>query len=228
MAAILTASPPLSSSSRHPNTISTIRSSSLFPRQSRRFRCSAGSPEGSGAPPLLKVAVGGVTELLRLFSPKDSREDAVGIREEVSLPRSVDDVLGFLAADYERAYFLTGNFTPDIYAEDCLFEDPTIMFRGRARYAQNLDLLVPFFDDPSLELEKIEKGCNNELNFILATWKLRTYLKLPWRPFIAIGGKTTYDLDKDFKIVRHAESWNVSSLEAISQIFKVASREIDS
>ncbi|XP_073005033.1 uncharacterized protein [Typha latifolia] len=206
MAAILTASPPLSSSSRHPNTISTIRSSSLFPRQSRRFRCSAGSPEGSGAPPLLKVAVGGVTELLRLFSPKDSREDAVGIREEVSLPRSVDDVLGFLAADYERAYFLT----------------------GRARYAQNLDLLVPFFDDPSLELEKIEKGCNNELNFILATWKLRTYLKLPWRPFIAIGGKTTYDLDKDFKIVRHAESWNVSSLEAISQIFKVASREIDS
>lgn len=24
----------------------------------------------------------------------------------------------------------TGNFTPEIYAEDCLFEDPTIKFRG--------------------------------------------------------------------------------------------------
>jgi hypothetical protein len=28
---------------------------------------------------------------------------------------------------------------------------------GRSRYAQNLDLLVPFFDSPPLELENIEK-----------------------------------------------------------------------
>lgn len=32
-----------------------------------------------------------------------------------------------------------------------------LLLVGRSRYSQNLDLLVPFFDSPSLELENIEK-----------------------------------------------------------------------
>jgi len=132
---------------------------------------------------------------------------------------SVEDVLALLEDDYRRAYFLTGDFTPGIYTEDCLFEDPTIKFRGLSRYSQNLDLLVPFFDSPSLELENIEKGLRVETTFVKATWKLRTYLRLPWRPLIAIRGNTTYDLNEDYKVVRHSESWDVSALEAISQIF---------
>ncbi|XWS64996.1 hypothetical protein CRYUN_Cryun05aG0052800 [Craigia yunnanensis] len=43
----------------------------------------------------------------------------------------------------------------------------------------------------------------------------RTYLKLPWRSLISIDGTTFYELDEKFTIVRHAESWNVSALEAI-------------
>jgi len=121
-------------------------------------------------------------------------------------------VLALLEDDYRRAYFLTGDFTPGIYTEDCLFEDPTIKFRGLSRYSQNLDLLVPFFDSPSLELENIEKGLRVETKFVKATWKLRTYLRLPWRPLIAIRGNTTYDLNEDYKVVRHSESWDVSAL----------------
>ncbi|XP_008813002.2 uncharacterized protein LOC103723761 isoform X1 [Phoenix dactylifera] len=192
----------------------------------RSLRCFSRPRGGSGAPPLLKIAVGGVTELLRLFSP-DKRRDESRIGREVSLARGVDDVVQILKSDYDRAYFLTGNFNSDIYAEDCLFEDPTIKFRGKAQYSQNLELLVPFFDHPSLKLEKIEKGSHDEVDFILATWKLRTYLKFPWRPLIGIKGTTTYDLDENFNIVRHAESWNVSALEAIGQIFKLGSKDGD-
>ncbi|XWS22437.1 hypothetical protein CRYUN_Cryun29cG0034300 [Craigia yunnanensis] len=47
----------------------------------------------------------------------------------------------------------------------------------------------------------------------------KTYLKLPWRPLISIDGSTFYEFDEKFTIVRHAESWNVSALEAIGQIF---------
>lgn len=32
-----------------------------------------------------------------------------------------------------------------------------LFFLGRDRYSQNLELLVPFFDHSSLELEKIDK-----------------------------------------------------------------------
>ncbi|KAF0907069.1 hypothetical protein E2562_014671 [Oryza meyeriana var. granulata] len=127
-------------------------------------RCSSGSPGSGGdggTPPLVRAAVSAVTELLRVVSPKNQRDDALqkGAPRgaDLDLPRSVDDVVAVLEADYQRAYFLTGNFTPDIYTEDCLFEDPTIKFRGRSRYSQNLDLLVPFFDSPSLELENIKK-----------------------------------------------------------------------
>uniref|UniRef100_A0A0A9HWK4 Uncharacterized protein n=1 Tax=Arundo donax TaxID=35708 RepID=A0A0A9HWK4_ARUDO len=78
---------------------------------------------------------------------------------------------------------------------------------------------MPFFDSPSLELENIEKGSRVETKFVKATWKLRTYLRLPWRPLIAIRGNTTYDLNEDYKVIMHSESWDVSALEAIGQIF---------
>ncbi|KAJ7978087.1 Nuclear transport factor 2 (NTF2) family protein [Quillaja saponaria] len=172
---------------------------------------------------ILKIAVSGVTELLRLFSPANKNSNlSREIQDEISVS-SVDDVLRILTSDYENAYFVTGNFTSEIYADDCTFEDPTITFRGRELYSRNLKLLLPFFDCPSIGLRAIVKDISSETNFVLATWKLRTYLKLPWRPLIAIDGSTIYELDEDFKIVRHAESWNVSALEAIGQIFTFGS-----
>ncbi|XP_066383287.1 uncharacterized protein [Miscanthus floridulus] len=174
------------------------------------------------APPVVRAAVSAVTELLRALSPNKNIRDGATQQGDDPVPPScgsVDDVLAVLQEDYRRAYFLTGDFTPGIYTEDCLFEDPTIKFRGLSRYSQNLDLLVPFFDSPSLELESIEKGLRVETKFVKATWKLRTYLRLPWRPLIAIRGNTTYDLNEDFKVTRHSESWDVSALEAIAQIF---------
>lgn len=115
--------------------------------------------------------------------------------------------------------FNLGLFTSGIYAEDCVFEDPTIKFRGRDLYSRNLQLLVPFFDSPSIKLEKIEKGNDSNAGVIVAYWKLRTSLKLPWQPLISVDGKTVYDLDEQLKIVKHVESWNISALEAVGQIF---------
>lgn len=174
----------------------------------------------SKTPQILKLTVRGVTELLRLFSSSKNRLETVSDTkaEEISVS-DVDDVVMILKCDYENAYFVTGAFTSSIYAEDCMFEDPTIRFRGRELYSRNLKLLVPFFDGPSIGLQKIEKDISSDPNFVLATWKLRTYLKLPWKPFIYIDGSTLYELDDEFNIVRHAESWNISALEAIGQIF---------
>ncbi|XP_060964978.1 uncharacterized protein LOC133033945 [Cannabis sativa] len=170
-------------------------------------------------PQVLKIVVSGITELLRLlsFSQQSSRMNEKQIDEFSA--SSVDDVLTILQSDYQNAYFVTGIFSSAIYAEDCIFEDPTIRFRGKELYSRNLKLLVPFFDSPSIGLENIEKDLSSETTFVVAKWKLRTYLKLPWRPLISINGSTVYELDGEFKIVRHAESWSVSALEAIGQIF---------
>lgn len=172
-------------------------------------------------PPLLKFAVSGVTEILRLLSiGNDKRMDVVvsGREDELSVS-GVDDILDILKADYDNAYFVTGIFSSSIYADDCLFEDPTIKFRGTQLYSRNLRLLVPFFKQPTIVLKNIEKGADSERDFVLANWSLRTYLKLPWRPLIAIEGSTMYYLNDEYKIIRHVESWSVSALEAVGQIF---------
>lgn len=225
MASSLTAGPSSLPSPRLP-------SGEFKTRRLPSVRCSSSSPgsgDQGGAPPVVRAAVSAVTELLRALSPsKKPRQMGEAVDTELELPRSVEDVVAVLEADYQRAYFLTGNFTLGIYAEDCLYEDPTIKFRGRSKYAQNLDLLVPFLDSPSLELESIEKGLRAETTSIMATWTLRTYLRLPWRPLIAIRGNTTYDLDEEYKVVRHAESWDVSALEAIAQLFVSAPKQTGS
>ncbi|XP_039018641.1 uncharacterized protein LOC120150012 isoform X2 [Hibiscus syriacus] len=186
----------------------TTQSTLNLRRTDAGARCCSVSPETQNktkTPPLLRLAVSGVTELLRLFSPstQDNRADYqlnTGDTEGVSVS-DVADVLRILKADYENYYFVT----------------------GKELYSRNLKLLVPFFDSPSIGLQKIEKGANMETNFVLATWRLRTYLKLPWRPLISIDGSTFYELDEKLKIVRHAESWDVTALEAVGQIFTPSS-----
>ncbi|XAR63620.1 hypothetical protein NMG60_11023627 [Bertholletia excelsa] len=178
----------------------------------------------SPTPQILKIAVNGVTELLRIFVPANERLDSVNyVKKKEVIVSSIDDVVRILKEDYGNSYFVTGMFTSAVYSEDCLFEDPTIRFRGTELYSRNLKLLLPFFDSPSIALQKIEKGMNAEMQFVVATWKLRTFLRLPWRPFISVNGSTTYDLDDRFKIVRHAESWDISALQAVGQIFTSSS-----
>ncbi|KAI3448567.1 hypothetical protein Pfo_005232 [Paulownia fortunei] len=98
---------------------------------------------------------------------------------------------------------------------------------GKELYARNLRLLLPFFDNPSIQLKKLEKGLDSGTEFIVASWELRTCLKLPWKPLISIDGRTIYDLDEEFRIVRHAERWNMSAIEAIIQIFTPSSGRPD-
>ncbi|XP_020590221.1 uncharacterized protein LOC110031388 isoform X2 [Phalaenopsis equestris] len=183
----------------------------VSPRRLRSFRCSTSSSDHHKSPPLLKSAISGLTELLRTFSPKKRRDDS-GF-EDAPLAGSVDDVLQILSIDYGRAYFLTG-----IAYELCSMFDLVV-----------IEILLQTFM-PTIACLRIPPlnslGCNNGTNFIIAKWKLRTYLKFPWRPFISITGTTTYDLNEEFHIVKHAENWNISPLEAIGQIFAPGSREV--
>ncbi|KAG7624061.1 hypothetical protein AtNW77_Chr3g0159701 [Arabidopsis thaliana] len=179
----------------------SISSSSTLRRVNQWPRCFSGSPEKK-TPAVLKWAVSGVTEFLRLISGAPSSTSIATNKDrsknEVTAG-DVDDVMGILRSDYRNFYFVTGVLTSAIYSDDCIFEDPTISFQGTELYERNLKLLVPFLEDASIELQNMEKSESSQRNYILATWKLRTYLKLPWRPLISINGNTVYDLDKDFK-----------------------------
>ncbi|XP_024363584.1 uncharacterized protein [Physcomitrium patens] len=181
-------------------------------------------------PLLLRIGVFLVTEILRLFSNFGSSESATAIVEVEQSPVENQTVLEVLREDYERAYFLTGDFTPTLYADDCLFADPTIQFRGRDRYQRNLKLLVPFFEEPKLILFDIQEegelqdSKSRQHKSINANWNLRTYLRLPWKPLIDVDGSTLYVLDANSKIVKHIESWSISGWQAVQQLFVPSDR----
>ncbi|XP_027114391.1 uncharacterized protein [Coffea arabica] len=198
----------------------------LLPKQRNHgvLQCCSNNPnsrkERTQTPKFLKLAVTGVTELLRLLSQSDkNRSDTINSQIDENLVSNIDDILMIIKSDYEKAYFVTGHFTSAIYADECTFEDPTIKFQGRDLYSRNLKLLVPFFDNPSIFLKEIKKGINPKAKYIIASWKLRTHLILLWRPLILIDGTTTYDIDDQLRVIRHVESWKISALEAIGQIF---------
>ncbi|KAG5541214.1 hypothetical protein RHGRI_021157 [Rhododendron griersonianum] len=207
---------------------------------------------------LLKLAVTGLTELLRIFSSGNGRLDTEYSVQENGVPVSnIDDVVMTLKLDYENSYFVTGIFTSAIYLEDCLFEDPTIKFRGKrlimlmANFARQMEvastqvlealrwkgaqaraprlamaqtsLAMLEVQNQALKVDlhngvahynKLTVGlniywtnilmdCNSETSFVSATWKLRTFLRLPWRPLISVNGSTVYELDDNFRLRGH-------------------------
>nr|CAN65783.1 hypothetical protein VITISV_010563 [Vitis vinifera] len=109
------------------------------------IRCCSTTPDNKEkTPQLLRIAVGGVTELLRLVSFGQNRLDSMSYKQgDELLVSCIDDVLLILKSDYENAYFVT----------------------GKDLYSRNLKLLVPFFDHPSIALQKIEKMMEHKAVF---------------------------------------------------------------
>ncbi|XP_057826122.2 uncharacterized protein LOC131037897 isoform X2 [Cryptomeria japonica] len=156
--------------------------------------------------PFLKFAVGAVTEILRIFNRKDSSEIVSAATPSDVSVADVDDLIAVLESDYNRSYFLTGEFTTSIYAEDCCFVDPTIKFNDVQE-----GICINGICSCWSHFLRIHPCCFLALN--------RTYLKFPWRPLISLEGSTIYDLNDNLKIINHAESWSISPFEAITQIF---------
>ncbi|CAD7704920.1 unnamed protein product [Ostreobium quekettii] len=130
---------------------------------------------------------------------------------------SIEELKDVLAADLgERQYFVTGNLTPEVFADDCRFTDPTNDTVGLNRYVKALDLL---FDDKrssvTLKSIKVSSPTTIEAQFTLAG-----YLKFPWNPRIPpVDGTVTYTTNENGIIKLQDQVWSISSLDAIAQSF---------
>ncbi|PNH11130.1 hypothetical protein TSOC_002059 [Tetrabaena socialis] len=185
---------------------------------------------GHGDNPLIVGLVSVLTETLRLLGVGRDRYAAVAAapRRNPALRRG--DVAGLMrrvTADFKQAYFVTGVLDDSIYEPDCYFADPTVAFTGVDLWKRNLALLVPFLEQPRVELLAIKRAGRDPqgAEVVRAEWRLSTYLRLPWRPLIDILGATDYTLnDQSNRIARHVESWAVSGTEALLQMFRPAPR----
>mmetsp|Transcript_26025 Transcript_26025/g.56771 ORF Transcript_26025/g.56771 Transcript_26025/m.56771 type:complete len:246 (+) Transcript_26025:50-787(+) len=133
---------------------------------------------------------------------------------------SVDEVKDILAKDLSVGqYFVTGNLTREIFADDCRFVDPTNDVTGLSKYVTALGIL--FDPDWSKVLLKGIRVTGDDT--IVADYVSGGYLKekyFPWRPRVAAyEGHVEYTLNAQGLIQLQRQTWSISPGEALRQTF---------
>jgi len=134
-------------------------------------------------------------------------------------PQSMKETLQRLEADNERSYFLSGQVDAEIYAEDCLFSDPFVSFRGRQRFIDNLANLGSFIT--KYDVKVLQTPEPMEENTVQTKFMVKLELNLPWKPILAWPWGVRYQINPiTFLVEEHEESWDIEPLEGVLQIFR--------
>ncbi|KAL0047850.1 hypothetical protein WJX82_001514 [Trebouxia sp. C0006] len=128
--------------------------------------------------------------------------------------QQVQDILAKDLADGQ--YFVTGNLTPEVFADDCRFVDPTNDVAGLSRYRKALTILF----DPARSEVKLKQIRVSGPATVEADWTLGGVLKLPWQPRIqTISGHTVYTVNEAGLIQKQEQQWSISAWTALKQSF---------
>jgi len=122
------------------------------------------------------------------------------------------NIIKILTTDYQN---FPADQTYSIYAENVYFQDPMNRFRGISRYQQMIGFMNTFFKDIKLDLHSISQSDNR----IETQWTLSWTLSLPWRPRIAIAGRSELTLNSDGLIDSHIDYWDISRWDVLKQLF---------
>jgi hypothetical protein len=123
------------------------------------------------------------------------------------------DILEILKDDYQR---FPANQTYSIYAADVYFKDPLSEFRGITRYREMIGFISKWFRDVKMEVHEISHSGNR----IDTEWTLYWTTPLPWKPRIAIPGRSELTLNQEEKIASHIDYWHCSRWDVLQQHFQ--------
>lgn len=145
-----------------------------------------------------------------------------------------------------KGYYITGRLNTSIYRDDCLFlgPDPDLPCDGLRKYVGVASHLFDYSSSlATLEsLEIVQKNAEGSINdfpssfqinndydaedqiperiAIVARWKLRAILRLPWKPSLPmLSGQTIYHVDDNGLIACHEEYWDYSAPRAFCHTF---------
>ncbi|MGF1488523.1 MAG: DUF2358 domain-containing protein [Prochloraceae cyanobacterium] len=120
------------------------------------------------------------------------------------------DILEILKRDYEQ---FPENQTYTIYAENVYFKDPLNEFIGVDRYIQNINTIARWFEEIELEVRDLRRVEDT----IKSEWTLYMNSPLPWKPRLAIPGRSELKLNAENLIISHIDYWNISPMEVLKQ-----------
>jgi hypothetical protein len=115
-----------------------------------------------------------------------------------------------------KGYYITGRLNTTVYRDDCEFHgpDPDMPVRGLRKY---LNAASQLFEQRSSRAELLSLKVVSE-DKIVARWRLKGVLRLPWRPTVPEWtGKTIYHTDSQGLVYKHEEEWDISVAQAFLQ-----------
>lgn len=107
--------------------------------------------------------------------------------------------------------------TYEIYALDVFFKDPVYEFRGLGKYQKMIGFITYWFANLKLELHEIYQ----QETIIHTQWTMSWNSPLPWKPRIAVTGRSELTINEESLIVSHIDYWNCSRLDVVKQHFKL-------
>ena len=161
-----------------------------------------------------KGLVGVLTGLTNLFSNSPADTSPARQRKYKTVTQAV--LCECLRNDFKNSYLFTGNIDPEIYAEKCMFTDPTLSFTGLRTFETNLRNLQPYITRliganviTLYDLDRTKNG-------MTAKWRMECCFALPWRPVLDLCGETTYTVGRiDGRIVDYSEKWVAPSAASV-------------
>jgi hypothetical protein len=119
---------------------------------------------------------------------------------ERSPPSSPDELLERIRDDYlTNNYLWTGNLDASCYGADCLFNDPTLSFRGIDAYKRNVENLRPIVEAATLGSNSGSRSdllsivIARDAGYIETRWNMVGDLHgLPWKPRVDVVGRTKF------------------------------------
>lgn len=130
---------------------------------------------------------------------------------------TVEQMRDRIKTDFQtKQYYTTGNFSPELFTDDCLFVDPTVQVRGWRFYQKAVRLLFDA-DTSRTDIRSIDIVDDRT---IALKWRQEGRIK-PWfnaeiKPYC---GETTYRLNDDGLIFEHLETWDAPAYDVFLSVF---------
>jgi hypothetical protein len=123
------------------------------------------------------------------------------------------NLIEIVKSDYQK---FPQSQTYEIYAPDVFFKDPVYEFRGIGQYQKMIGFITYWFANLKLELHEIYQ----QETIIHTQWTMSWNSPLPWKPRIAVTGRSELTISQQGLIISHIDYWNCSRLDVVKQHFK--------
>lgn len=156
------------------------------------------------------------TKLAPLGKVESSSYKTRGLSLEDLAKRLQSDLLQ--GSTGKGGYILSGDFSEDIFRDDCVFLDPNNRVASLSQCKKALEIL---FDPARSQVRLLEPlTVDSDVSTIAGKFRVRGFLQFPWNPFVtAYESNILYKIDDDGLVYEQVQAWTKSASEALQESF---------